>query len=236
MHRSRFTLACLATCLLSSATAFAAEKTVTGKVTSVDADKNSITVGDVDLDVTRKTRITIDGKKAKLADIEEGQNAKVTYDDELEVATSISIADEPEGDDEATAKAMKSFQGEWKCIAGEENGKAQDKSTVKKQNRRVTVKGSSLTVERTGAGDKFGSYVGKFEIDASNGHFDWVGKGPGGNLVEWIGIYELNEDTLKLCFVYQKDGKAKRPKEFKSMPPAEPGMAHVFFTFKRDND
>lgn len=221
--------------MMFSVAVSATEKTVTGKITSVDADKNSITVGDVDLDVTRKTKITIDGKKAKLTDIEEGQNAKVTYDDELEVATSISVG-EAAGDGEATAKALKSLQGEWKCIAGEENGKTQDKSTVKKQNRRVTVKGNSLTVERTDAGEKFGSYVGKFEIDASNGHFDWVGKGPGGNLVEWVGIYELDEDTLKLCFVYQKDGKAKRPKEFKSMPPAEPGMAHVFFTFKRDND
>lgn len=228
MNRFATTLAVI----LAVQTAFAAEKSVKGKL-AVDKDKNLITLEGVSLDVTRKTKITIDGKKAVLADLEDGETAKVVYDDDLEFATSILVG---ESDETTTAETMKSLQGEWKCIAGEEGGTIQDKSTVKKENRRVTVKGNSLTLERTGRGDKFGRYVGKFEIDASNGNFDWVGKGPGGNLTEWVGIYELDGDTLKLCFVYQKDEKAKRPKEFKSLPPAEPGMAHVFFTFKRDKE
>ncbi|WP_397571880.1 TIGR03067 domain-containing protein [Schlesneria sp. T3-172] len=126
--------------------------------------------------------------------------------------------------------ASPALQGEWKCVAGEENGKAQDRSAVKRENRRLTIKGNSLTMERVGA-----SWVGKFEIDAINGDFDWVGKGPQEKLVEWIGIYELDDDNLKLCFIFQKDGKAKRPKAFRALPPV-PGMPQAFYTFKRDND
>jgi uncharacterized protein (TIGR03067 family) len=213
----------------------AAEKTVVGTVKAVDAANNSITVDDVELDVTRKSQISVDGRKAGLEDVKTGQPARVTYDDSLEVAITIVVG-EGSDDDEATSKDMKAIQGEWKCVAGEENGTSQDKSIVKKQNRRVTVKGNSLTLARTGFGDKYGAYIGKFEIDASNGQFDWIGKGPGGNLIEWIGIYELDGDELKLCYIYQKDDEAKRPTEFKSLPPSKPGMAHVFFTFKRDND
>lgn len=91
--------ACLSTCLVMSTVATAAEKTVTANIKSVDAAKNSIHLGDVDLDVTRKTKITVDGKKATLDDIKAGQKAKVTYDDEIEVA--ISIAATKDGKDDA---------------------------------------------------------------------------------------------------------------------------------------
>lgn len=127
------------------------------------------------------------------------------------------------------SKATNTLQGEWVCIAGEENGKPQEQSTVKQERRRLTIKTNSLKIERVGA-----SWDGKFEIDPSNGQFDWIGKGPGGSLTEWIGVYDLDGDTLKLCFVWQKEGRAKRPTEFKTLPPAEPGMAHAFYTFKRE--
>jgi hypothetical protein len=86
----------LAVCLLIAPFAFAAEKTITAKVKSVDAAKNSIKLDDLELDVTRKTKIDIDGKKAALTDIKPGQQVKVTYDDTLEAAISIVNSDSNE--------------------------------------------------------------------------------------------------------------------------------------------
>ena len=78
------------------------------------------------------------------------------------------------------------------------------------------------------SGDKRGTYDGKFEIDASNGYFDFVGKGPNGEYSEWVGLYELDEDTVSFSYkLSTKDEKAVRPKTLKD------GFLQVF---KRDND
>jgi len=215
---------------LSMATLNAAEKTVVGSVKAVDADKHSITVEGVVLDVTRKSQITVDGRKADLADIKTGQPARVTYDDSLEVAISIVVG-EGSDDDEATARDMKAIQGEWKCVAGEENGKPQEQSKVRQEARRLIIRRNSLSMDKAGTSQ---SWVGKFEIDATNSHFDWIGKERSSNLLtEWIGIYELDGDELKLCFIFDKENKSQRPTEFKSLPPAQPGFPHAMYTFKR---
>ncbi len=233
MHHDRSTLAYLAAFLLISTTAFTAEQTVTGKVKAVDAAKNTITLDDLELDVSRKTKITLDGKKATLADVKKGQQAKVIYDDSLEAAISIVVGDEPEGDDEANAKVMKALQGEWKCIAMEEVGKTLDKKVVKEQDRRVTIKGHSYIMKRTEKGPRH-TLVGKFEIDASNGHFDFVGKEQNGSAAEFVGIYELDGDTLNVCYRYKNNDECVRPKKFKT-DDSKPNIS-VFYTFKRDKD
>ncbi|WP_298864382.1 TIGR03067 domain-containing protein [uncultured Gimesia sp.] len=129
-------------------------------------------------------------------------------------------------------ESSSSLQGEWECIAGEENGKPQDPNKVRQERRRLVISRNSLIMEKVGS-----SWVGKFEIDPKSGHFDLIGKRvPGNNLTEWIGIYEVNGDELKLCFIFNKEDKAKRPTEFKSQPPSQPGLAHAFYTFKRDSD
>jgi hypothetical protein len=96
MYPKLSALVCL--CLVMTTSVFADEKTVTAKVKAVDAAKNSITLDDLTLDVTRKTKITVDGKKAKLEDIKTDQQAKVTYDDGLEVAVSITVEKRADGD------------------------------------------------------------------------------------------------------------------------------------------
>ena len=208
-----------------------AENTIREKVTAIS--KNSITLGDLELDVTKKTKITIDGNTVSIDKIKIGQTVKVVFNEELEVALSISVGDDPDHD-LVTAKALKAMQGEWKCIEGEENGVVQDKATVKRENRRLTIKGNSLIMERI-QGGKLGTYTGKFEIDSSNGYFDWIGKRvPGNDPVEFIGIYKLDGDTLKLCYRYQIDDMAKRPKSFKTSPSTRPGLAHVYYKYKRE--
>jgi uncharacterized protein (TIGR03067 family) len=210
----------------------AAEKKANGKVTAVDASGNSLTVEKLKLDVTRKTKITVNGKKATLADIQPGQNASVVYDENLEVAASISVG---EGGDsgEATAKALKSLQGDWVCIAAEEVGKPLDKKVVREQDRRLNIKGNTMTMRRTVMG-KRATYTGKFEIDADSGSFDFIGKGPDGMLVEWIGIYETEGDNLKLCYRYKRNDDAARPTSMKT-DTTRPNIC-VFYTYKRDKE
>lgn len=208
---------------IASSLLFAEEKTVSSKVTAVNTAKNTITLNGITLDVTRKTKITVDGKSAELSDIKKGQEATVVYDDQSEVAGSVVVGKEPEKDFEATAKDLKSLQGEWKCIADRNI----DKKEVKKQDRRITIQGNSLTMKRT-YGDKRGTYEGKFEIDASNGKFDFVGKGPNGGFVEWVGIYKIDGDKLSLSYNETKqEKKAKRPSKIGE------GVLQVFV---RDND
>lgn len=76
----------------------AAEKSITAKVKSIDTSKNSIKVADIELEVARKTAITINGKKGTIGDIKLGQNVKVAYDDGLEIATSIVVGEDDGGD------------------------------------------------------------------------------------------------------------------------------------------
>ncbi len=106
-----------------------------------------------------------------------------------------------------------------------------DKSQIRRENRRITVKGKSWSVERV-VGGNIESYKGKFEINPKTKAFDWIGKGPNGNAVEWIGIYEVNGDTLKVCYRYNSDGKAKRPTKFTTSDSQPPNIT-VFYTLKK---
>ena len=132
------------------------------------------------------------------------------------------------GVNEATTLDLKTMQGKWLC---EESGKVIDKKVVKGQDQRLSIRGGNFMMTRLYA-EKIGAYSGKFEIDAMTGHFDFIGKGPTGKPVQWIGIYELERDSLKLCFRYQVEGKVTRPTTFKS-DDGQPNVC-VFHTYKRE--
>ncbi len=139
--------------------------------------------------------------------------------------------DAPAGVGEATTLDLKTMQGKWLCEASEESGKVIDKKVVKGQDQRLSIRGGNFMMTRLYA-EKIGAYSGKFEIDATTGHFDFVGKGPTGKLVKWVGIYELDRDSLKLCYRYQVEGKVTRPTTFKS-DDGQPNVC-VFHTYKRE--
>ena len=147
-------------------------------------------------------------------------------------ANQIGV-NEPKKD--ATANAMQMIQGEWKCVAMEEIGTTFDKKTVKEQDRRVIIDGNSYTMKRTQNG-KRGEHVGRFEIDASNGHFDFIENttNDANSDQQWIGIYELDGDTFKVAYRYKRNNDCVRPTNFET-DNARPNIS-VFYTFKRDND
>lgn len=72
---------------------FAAEKSVVGKIDSIDAAKQLVVLSEQRLDVIRKTEITLNGRTAALGELKPGQEATVKFDDSLEVAMSIVAND-----------------------------------------------------------------------------------------------------------------------------------------------
>ncbi len=132
-----------------------------------------------------------------------------------------------------TDRDLKSLQGEWLCVAMEEIGNTLNKKAVREQDRRVTIKGHSYTMKRTENGHRH-TLVGKFEIDASNGHFDFVGREQDGRSTVWVGIYELKGDTLKLCYRYRRNEDCVRPTSFET-DTDKPNVS-VSYVFKRDKE
>lgn len=111
------------------------------------------------------------------------------------------------------------------------NGEVYSKERVSEINRRIRIKDHALTMSRTFNG-KFGVYDGHFEIDAETKHFDWSGKNPGQKPTQFIGIFELTGDRLKLCYRYVV-ADTPRPTDFKTGTPVKPGMQHVSLALKK---
>ncbi|HZT79683.1 MAG TPA: TIGR03067 domain-containing protein [Gemmataceae bacterium] len=112
--------------------------------------------------------------------------------------------------DDAAAKEAKKFQGTWVFVSMERDGKQQPKGD---EVMTVTIQGDKFTVKR---GDKFfHSGTQKLYPARKPKAIDariTEGEGKGTTM---LGIYELDGDTLKVCF--DEEGKA-RPTEFKSKP------------------
>jgi uncharacterized protein (TIGR03067 family) len=230
----------------ATASSQADEKTIKGKITAVDTANHSIAVQSVTpddsgrdlvpvtLDVIRKTRMTVEGEPARLANIKVGQSVIVTYDDKLEVATVIAVRESLAKDEEKTAADLKLLQGNWIGVAETgASGEILDKETVKERDRRVTISGNNFTMKRT-LDNRRGTFAGKLEINAALGHFDFIGKGPNGELSEWIGIYEIKNDTCRLCYNMKTAREAVRPEKFG--PDEHDKNPSRIFTLKREVD
>ncbi len=110
---------------------------------------------------------------------------------------------------------LEEMQGEWRCIATEEIGVKFDDETTRRHDRRLSISRNNLSMTRTTSGPR-GTYTGKFDVDGTNNHFDFIGKGPSGSAVEWIGLVKLDGDRLTLCYRYVSDANAKRPSTFET--------------------
>jgi uncharacterized protein (TIGR03067 family) len=114
------------------------------------------------------------------------------------------------------AVTFDSFRGEWKATLVEEFASRMPDSEMAQQDRRLFIDGPAFTMERTKDNQR-GSYQGTFRFDPATKSFEWSGTGPGGGVIEWVGIYELSGDVLKLCY-RQKRGtdSPQRPTAFRS--------------------
>jgi len=146
-------------------------------------------------------------------------------------AKKAAAAEKPREKWPDTAVADKSpaaIDGVWNSISEEVNGKPWDQQVVKDGKRRVTLRGDSFTMSREYQG-KPGTYAGTYQLFPDGKSFDFSGTGPGGNHVDFRGIYELSGDTLRLCYKYTANS-AIRPTSCKTEPG---GPIAVLLVLKR---
>jgi uncharacterized protein (TIGR03067 family) len=112
--------------------------------------------------------------------------------------------------DDATKKDEQMFNGSWKAVSAEYDGKEVPKGAVDKMT--LTVKGDEFTLHR---GDDVVKGTNKIDASKTPKTIDSVrseGQGKGDTS---LGIYELTDDTYKVCF---GPPGGERPTEFVSKP------------------
>jgi len=113
--------------------------TIEGTLTSVDATARTITV-DVDgerrtLDVSRKVKVTVSGKGARLNRLRAGQKVKLSYHDDLEIVLRVNVG----GDDQTLSLFNgRNLQG-WQFHG---NGRTQDHWKADSQRRVLICSGT----------------------------------------------------------------------------------------------
>jgi uncharacterized protein (TIGR03067 family) len=136
---------------------------------------------------------------------------------------SVSLlvaADEPKKD----KKDLDLMQGTWQVVASESAGMKAPKENLEQAKLRLTLKGNKFVYK---SGDKT-LLEGTFEIDPTKKPklLDAKGTSPMGKVTATTGIYELNGDTMRVCFVVQGE---KRPTVFVS----KPGSKVTIIEYKR---
>ena len=196
-----------------------------GTIKSIDQDARAIAI-------TRKTpkgekvlELEVAKNAGDISGFKEGDKISFAYNPDAEIVTKIEKGLSEEG-----KRALKELEGVWKVTAEHEFGKELTKDEMRKRNRHITIKGNSFRTDRV-TGDKLGSYVGLIQIDPERKTFDFIGNGPNGKPVEWIGIYKTAGDSLALCYRIKGEGNAPRPTEFKSLSE-KPGT--IMFECKRE--
>jgi uncharacterized protein (TIGR03067 family) len=136
--------------------------------------------------------------------------------------TAIATGDDAK--DEAIKKDRKLIEGTWKVVALEVDGNKAAEEDAKKI---TVVNGPDGTWTLFSDGKEIGKGTNSFDPTKKPKAIDFTqteGEGKG-NL--YLGIYELGENTRKLCFA--PPGK-DRPTEFTTAP----GSEHILVTFERE--
>ncbi len=197
-----------------------------GTVKSIDPDTRAISI----VRKTPKGEKILDLEVAKnagdISGLRVGDRVSFTYNSDVEVISRIEMGLDGDG-----AADKKSIEGVWKVIVEQEFGNELSKEEMRRRNRHITFKGNTLSCDRVSDG-ALGTYAGTFNLDPKTKAFTFTGKGPQGKPLEWIGIYQLDGDTLTLCYrIKRGDTSVTRPKEFKS-EAGNPGT--ILFKCRRE--
>ena len=142
----------------------------------------------------------------------------------LALIAVVAFATAEDAKDEAIKKDRKLIEGTWRVVALEVDGNKASNEDAKKI---TVVNGPDGTWTLFSDGKEIGKGTNSFDPTKKPKTIDFTqteGEGKG-NL--YLGIYELSENTRKLCFA--PPGK-DRPTEFISMP----GSEHILVTFERE--
>jgi uncharacterized protein (TIGR03067 family) len=142
----------------------------------------------------------------------------------LLAVAALAIGDDAK--DEAIKKDRKLIEGTWRVVALEMDG---NKSSDEDAKKITVVNSPDGTWTLFSDGKEVGKGTNSFDPTKKPKTIDFTqteGEGKGNS---FLGIYELGENTRKLCFA--PPGK-DRPREFISMP----GTDHILVTFERVRD
>jgi len=119
------------------------------------------------------------------------------------LAAAAFVAEASFGDD--AKEELKKLEGTWNLVMSEQDGMKSDPKFVK--NGKMVIKGNEMTVY----GGKVISSKAKITLNPSKTPktIDAVQTYGGPKGTKAPGIYELDGDTLKICF-----GEKQRPKDF----------------------
>jgi uncharacterized protein (TIGR03067 family) len=140
----------------------------------------------------------------------------------LMAITAIAVADDAK--EEAIKRDRKQIEGTWRIVALEING---NKSSGEDAKKFSVVNGPDGTWSLLSDGNEVAKGTNSFDPTKKPKHIDFTITEGGGKGDIHLGIYDLGENSRKLCFA--PPGK-DRPTEFSSTP----GSEQILVTFERE--
>lgn len=126
-------------------------------------------------------------------------------------------------DDDAAKKDLKALQGTWTVTAAEHDGDALDRIV----GGTLVVKDNNFHVKTKGGTELKGDLV--LNPAKAPKHLDFLHQDGPLKDKKWEGIYELKDDTLKICYA-EADSEKERPTEFKTLKKS----ALLYLELKRE--
>jgi uncharacterized protein (TIGR03067 family) len=109
------------------------------------------------------------------------------------------------GKQEAIRKELKRLEGTWLLVSAERNGQEAPKEAL--TDSRLVMQGDKFTIHQAG-----GTFEGTIGLDPTRKPKAYDARATrDGRKVSTLGIYEIDDDTLRIC--YTPEG-GQRPKEF----------------------
>ena len=139
------------------------------------------------------------------------------------IATLATGAYADDAMDEAVKKDRKQIEGTWRVIALVVNG---DKASEEDANKLKVVNGSDGTWSLFSEGKEVSNGTSTIDPTKQPKSIDFTATDAQGKVNRYLGIYKLDGNTRKMCFV--ASGK-ERPTEFASEPLSE----IILVTFER---
>jgi uncharacterized protein (TIGR03067 family) len=143
----------------------------------------------------------------------------------LIVLTAMAaIASAEDSKDEAIKKVRKQIEGTWRIVALEIDGNKAIEEFVRKL---TVVTGSDGTWSLRSEDKEITKGTSTFDATKTPKTIDFTPTDGEGKADQYLGIFEIGENTRKLCFA--PPGK-ERPTEFSSKPDSQ----HILVTFERE--
>jgi uncharacterized protein (TIGR03067 family) len=139
----------------------------------------------------------------------------------LTAMTTIAWADNSK--DQAITKDRKQIEGTWRVVALEVDGNKAMEEDAKKL---MVVNGSDGAWSLRSEGNEISKGTSTIDPTKKPKTIDFTLTQGAGKGHQYVGIYELGENTRRLCFA---PVEKERPIEFSSTP----GSQHILVTFER---